>query len=520
MRQLTCIIYVRLSRDSEASTSIASQTAACEEYAARNGWRVLFVAEDVDVSGASRLEDREGMAKVLGALTGADYVIAAKLDRYARSVLEFSRLLKATEDSGTTLVTADGTLSPTTSKLVVHVLSAFAEFERDQITARILTSKEQLRAEGRWLGGAAPYGYRIITRDGGKYLEIDEEAAEVIRDVVDRLINKGASLTGIMRDLNTRGVLSPADHARKRDGRKVRGAKWSTTTLRDVLITPAIRGFLCQAPADKPRCAANLVPVRNAKGEPVRVGPELLDANTHDTVKANLEKRSVGKGAKRTGKALLLHIAECSECSGPMYHQKRVVKGKDYSTYLCQNGVGKQSGHSSNIVQASGINTLVEADFLKRFGRAQWMQEVVHVGRDLNREIREAETAIDNLSGNLKSLPAGGRSAQRVTGQIAELETTLATLEAEAGEHVDGPVSEWVPAGRTLAEEWALRDTDGRRALLDDLGAVATVTPLPKGAERRFSNARVTVDFEGPAWYRDDPAAGELLASTWAELAA
>ncbi|MEV7402835.1 recombinase family protein [Streptomyces sp. NPDC091267] len=520
MRQLTCIIYIRLSRDSDESTSVKSQTAACEEYAERNGWRVLFVAEDVDVSGASRLEDREAMGKVLAALDKADYVLAAKLDRYARSVLEFSRLLKATEDNSATLITADGTLTPTTSKLVVHVLSAFAEFERDQIKTRILTSKEQLRTEGRWLGGLAPYGYRIVKRDGGKYLEIDKDAAKVLRDIADKLMNKGKSLTSIMHDLNTRGVLSPADHARKRDGRKVRGTKWSTTTLRDVLITPAVRGYLCQAPAGKPRCAENLVPVLNTKGEPVQVGPELFDAATHDTIKAKLKTRSVGKGAQRSGKALLLHVAECSDCSGPMYHQKRVVKGTDYSTYLCQNGVGKKSAHPSNIVKASGINETVEAEFLKRFGFFGWLREVVHEGRDVAREIRETETSIDNLSGNLESLPAGGRSAKRITGQIGELEEKLAALEKEAEKHTDGPATEWVKTGRTVAQEWTERDTDGRRSMLRDFGAVATVTPLPKTAERRYSDARVDVVFLGPEWYRDNPAAGELAAIEAVELVA
>ncbi|MEW2488593.1 recombinase family protein [Streptomyces sp. NPDC048411] len=198
MRPKTVIIYVRLSRDSDASTLVASQTEACEAYAAQRGWRVLFVTDaDVDVSGASKLEDRPGMARVLAALSSADYVLAAKLDRYARSVLEFSRLLRAAEESGATLVTADGTLSPETSNLVVHVLSAFAEYERDMIKARITASKIHLRSVGRWLGGAAPYGYKLTKRNGGTYLEIGPEAAAIVRDCAEKLTKHGASLTGL-----------------------------------------------------------------------------------------------------------------------------------------------------------------------------------------------------------------------------------------------------------------------------------------------------------------------------------
>ncbi|MFF1898603.1 recombinase family protein [Streptomyces sp. NPDC058206] len=503
----TCIIYVRLSRDSDASTSVDVQTAACEAYAAQRGWRVLFVAEDVDVSGASRLEDRTGMGRVLDALTGADYVVAAKLDRYARSVLEFSRLLKVAEDSGATLVTADGTLSPDTAKLIVHVLSAFAEYERDMIKARINASKTHLRSVGRWLGGAAPYGYRLIKRDGGTFLDIDPEAAAIVRDCAEQLTTHGASLTGLTHSLNERGIASPADHARKRDGRKTRGTKWSTTTLRDVLITPAARGFLVQAAPGKVRSALTLIPVLDEHGEPHQIGPELLDADTWTTVREVIERRAVGRGSTRTGKSLLLHVADCSECAGWMYHQKRVVKGKDYSTYLCGNGVGKTGQHVSNIVQASGLDEQVKAEFLKRFGFFQLMAEVATGGRDVSREIRETEEALDNLTGNLSSLPAGGRAAMAVIGQIASLETKLDTLRQE---EAIPDRAEWQPTGKTVADEWHSRTTEGRNALLRDFGARVTVTPLPRTAERRFTEARAAVTFDGPAWFQDDPAAAEL----------
>ncbi|MFJ1579216.1 recombinase family protein [Streptomyces sp. NPDC088182] len=509
MRKPACVIYVRLSRDSDASTSVASQTAACEEYAARNGWRVLFIADDVDVSGASRLENRKGMARVLDALDEADFVIAAKLDRYARSVLEFSRLLRATDDCDATLVTADGALNPDTSRFMVNLLSSFAEYERDVIKARITASKKHLRTVGRWLGGAAPYGYKLIKRDGGTYLDIDPDAAAILRDCAEKLTRHGTSLTSLMRDLNARGVPSPADHARKRDGRKTRGAKWSTTTLRDVLITPAARGFLVQAAQGKPRSALYLVPVLDAKGEPHRVGPELFDADTWTTVREAIDRRAVGRGKTRTGKALLLHVAACSECSGPMYHQKRMVKERDYSTYVCPNGVGKDGIHASNVIQASGLDGQVESAFLARFGRFHLMTEVASGGQDVSREIHETEQALDNLSGNLASLPAGGRAAQTVIGQIAALEEKLeALLKVDAV-----PLrTEWVRSDQTITDEWTVRETEGRNAMLREFGAVVTVAPLAKSAERRFSVGRSVVTVEGPAWVMDDPAAAELAA--------
>lgn len=51
-RKPTCIIYVRLSRADDLSTSIKSQTDACRAFALSPGWRVLFVADQANgVSG-------------------------------------------------------------------------------------------------------------------------------------------------------------------------------------------------------------------------------------------------------------------------------------------------------------------------------------------------------------------------------------------------------------------------------------------------------------------------------------
>ncbi|MFE9765072.1 recombinase family protein [Streptomyces sp. NPDC005808] len=510
MRQPTVIVYVRLSRDSDASTSIASQTAACEAYAKQRGWKVVLVAEDVDVSGASKLENRPGMSKVLDALHSADYVLAVKLDRYSRSVLEFALLWELTEHSGATLVTVDGTLGPESSRFMANILAAFAEHERETIRARINASKQHLRSVGRWLGGAPPYGFKLVRRDGGTYLDIDPGAAAIVRDCVEKLLYQGASLSSLMHDLNERGILPPADHARKRDGRKVRGSKWSTTTLRDILITPAVRGFLIQSAPGKPRTALNHQPVLDANGEPHKVGPELLDADTWTTLRETLDERAVGRGKERTGKALLLHVAECSECQGPMYHQKRVVSDKDYSTYVCPKGVGKHGEHASNIVQARGLETLCSTDFLKRFGGFSLMHKVESRGRDVARELRETDEALDNLAGNLSALPAGGRVVQAVISQIEALEKKRVTLLSEAATPAR---TEWVDSGITLAQAWAQRTTEGRNAMLREFGAVVKVAPLPKGAERRFSEDRAEIIFEGPEWWRSvNPAEAALMA--------
>ncbi|MFG2125884.1 recombinase family protein [Streptomyces sp. NPDC048710] len=513
MRQPTCVIYDRLSR-LFAEEAPDHRIAACKAYAEQRGWKVVHVATDTNVSGATRLEDRPGMREVLSWLPRADYVLAAKLDRYARSVLEFQRLLRAADTTRTTIITADGVVSPENASIIINVLAAFAEYERDMIKARITDSKKHFRARGNHLGGLAPYGYTVTGPINNKRWAIDESAAEIIRDCADKLINHGASLTGLTRELNERGALPPAEHARQRDGRKLaprRDGKerqiprWHSTTLRDVLYTPAVRGWLVQSVPGEKRSALTNQPVLDTEGKPVSAGPELLSAETWSSVRAILDGKAKGRGSDRTGKAVLLHIAHCSECDGPMYRQRREVNGKDYSTYVCRAGVGKRGIHRPNVIIARNLEEMVTTDYLKRFGSLALMRWAEPDGSAVL-QLSEITGQIERLAGNLAQLDPNGTAARVVIGQLTALEKRQAELQAEA-EQAEG---RWVDAGGDIADEWARRDDEGRRRLLADLGTNVVVRPATPGAPKRFDPSRLSVDFEGPAWWRDDPAAGVL----------
>lgn len=507
MKQPTVVIYDRLSR-LFAEEAPDHRINACKAYAEQRGWKVVHIATDTNVSGASRLEDRPGMREVLTWLPRADYVLASKLDRYARSVLEFQRLLRAAESTHTTIITADGVVSPENASIIINVLAAFAEYERDMIKARITDSKKHFRSRGNHLGGLAPYGYEVSGPINNKRWSIDEVAAGVLRDCADRLINHGGSLTGLSRDLNERGILPPADHARQRDGRKLRNQRWHSTTLRDVLYTPAIRGWLVQAVPGEKRSALTNQPVLDDEGKPLSAGPEILSAEIWSAVRAIIDDKSKGRGSERTGKALLLHVALCSECNGPMYRQRRIVKGEDFSTYVCRAGVGKQGIHKPNVITARHLEELVTAEYRKRFGTFALMRWAEPDGSAVLQH-SEVTGRIERLAGSLGQLDPNGTGARTVIGQIAALEKRQAELMAEA-EHSEG---RWVDAGGTVNEAWESRNEEGRRGLLSDLGARVVIRPATPGAPKRFDPKRVTPTFAGPAWWREsEPAEAHLVA--------
>ena len=82
------------------------------------------------------------------------------------------------QDFGVNLICVGGCIdsSKDAGKLMISVLSAVAEIERD-IRTQTMAGREQKAREGKWNGGFAPYGYKL---ENGN-LVIAEDEVEVIR---------------------------------------------------------------------------------------------------------------------------------------------------------------------------------------------------------------------------------------------------------------------------------------------------------------------------------------------------
>ena len=63
---------------------------------------------------------------------------------------------------------------------MLNVLASFSEFERDLAASRIAESRAHLKAHGRRIAGATPFGY-FADRHTKQLVVCDEEAAAVAR---------------------------------------------------------------------------------------------------------------------------------------------------------------------------------------------------------------------------------------------------------------------------------------------------------------------------------------------------
>ncbi|MGP8299754.1 recombinase family protein [Streptomyces inhibens] len=78
-------LHVRLSREIQESTSPERRRAAREALCEARGWKIVAIAEDIDVSGYSRGLDRPGLPRILARLTECDMIVFFKIVCLARA---------------------------------------------------------------------------------------------------------------------------------------------------------------------------------------------------------------------------------------------------------------------------------------------------------------------------------------------------------------------------------------------------------------------------------------------------
>lgn len=88
--------------------------------------------------------ERPKLDKLISLMKDGDTLVVAKLDRLARSVREGSQLIQELIDKGITVTIINmGTISnKPMDRLMVNILLAFAEFERNMIIERTQAGKE------------------------------------------------------------------------------------------------------------------------------------------------------------------------------------------------------------------------------------------------------------------------------------------------------------------------------------------------------------------------------------------
>jgi DNA invertase Pin-like site-specific DNA recombinase len=208
------VAYCRVSTEEQGEGyGLAAQRAAIEAECDRHDWQLVAVREEI-ASGA-KASNRPVLQEVFGSLRRGDAIVVAKLDRLARSVIDFAGLLAEARRRGFNIVALDFGLDLSTpqGELVANVLMSVAQWER------------------RIIGQRTSEGMQVKISQGWKPHRPEQAIPAEVRRHIVGLHRAGLSQRGIAEHLNQEGI-PPV------------GQCWHRGTIRRVLAQTEAVGLL------------------------------------------------------------------------------------------------------------------------------------------------------------------------------------------------------------------------------------------------------------------------------------
>ncbi len=196
--------YVRVSTDKQVERGISLEAQAEKIRAMAVVHNAKLAEIIVDGGESAKSLNRPGMARLLAMVDAGEVqtIIIAKLDRLTRSVKDLCTLLERFERRGVALVSVAESLdtSSAAGRLVLNIMTAVSQWEREAIGERTRDAMRHKRANGERVGNI-PYGHRLAA--DGRHLEKDPGEQKVLAEI-RRLRRGGETLRGIAAALNHR----------------------------------------------------------------------------------------------------------------------------------------------------------------------------------------------------------------------------------------------------------------------------------------------------------------------------
>lgn len=186
-------IYARVSTQDQTS---AQQLETLRQYCIKAGYEVTD--EYIDDGESALKQNRAQYQRLLEAARTRkiDVIVVYKLDRFSRSVMELVNTMEALKSYGTGFISyseKDFDTTTATGQLMVHIISAFAQFERDMISERTKLKLNHLKSKGIKLGRPRVTNSGAIFELRAKGLSLSQIAQQVgcDRSTVSKLLKKG-----------------------------------------------------------------------------------------------------------------------------------------------------------------------------------------------------------------------------------------------------------------------------------------------------------------------------------------
>ena len=421
-------VYLRLSKedgDKEESDSITNQRELILEFLkSKEDIRIHAVRVDDGYSGVNF--ERPAFRQMLEDIkTGkVNCVVTKDLSRFGRNHIEVGKYIeKIFPYLGVRFIAInDNYDSLTNDAQTNNIIIPFKNLINDaycrDISIKIRSNLEVKRKKGDFVGPFAPYGYQKSEEDKNK-LEIDEEAAEVVRSIFQMYL-QGSNAYKIAEKLNKKNILTPMDYKKENGSAFYTGFKknlksqWTHMHVLRILGNPVYTGMLIQGKETTPNYKVKKKVKRDqSKWSQVE--------NTHEAIIPSVDFQNVQKQLKmdtRTGTAkekvyYLSGVVKCGDCGANMV-RKTVPSGKrKFIYYVCGSHKGNKDICSSHSINAEAL----EESVLKLLNYQ--IKDVTDLGRILDK-LEDAQIRKGKMETRKDSAMPLGRKEEKRNRQITK----------------------------------------------------------------------------------------------------
>lgn len=148
--------YARVSPEEQVKTdSLDQRVEKIKNYCNSQDYELVELFTDAGVSALKKRPEFEKMMEAVESREGEDQevdgIVVTKLDRFGRSVKGLAMNMEVWQEGEIDFISIGDSLDTSTpnGKLLFHILSAFAEFEREIIRERMQAGRERAKPKGK-----------------------------------------------------------------------------------------------------------------------------------------------------------------------------------------------------------------------------------------------------------------------------------------------------------------------------------------------------------------------------------
>lgn len=322
--------------------SLNAQREKLYAYAQYQDMEVVEEFSDEGKSGKNikdRIQFQEMLSRIKDGTDNVSFVLVFKLSRFGRNAADVLNSLQIMQDNGVNLICVEDNIdsSKDSGKLMISVLSAVAEIERENINVQTMAGRNQKAREGKWNGGFASYGYRL---DNGKLIVNDEEA-EIVKMIFDKYIHTTMGMGAIAMYLNQHGYRKELRKNNKLD-------TFSVSFIKSVLDNPVYNGKIAYGRRKKEKINGTRNEYHIVKQKDYMIVEGIHEKIIDDDIWELAQRKRKQTGVRNIKSHSLEHehilssILKCPVCGSPMYgnvNRKRNKNGeyyRDYFYYACK----------------------------------------------------------------------------------------------------------------------------------------------------------------------------------------